>query len=182
MKLIVGLGNKGKEYTNTRHNIGFMVIDEYLKKYDLKLSEKKFKGEYFLDKRTNTIFLKPLTYMNLSGEAVLALRNYYKIDNEDILIIYDDLDLELGKIRLRPKGSCGGHNGMRNIISLLGSEKIKRLRIGISNNKEGASYVLGKFSKNELEVLDATFTKAVAIIDDFLKDNDMIKLMNKYNG
>ena len=133
MKLIVGLGNPGKEYENTRHNIGFMVIDNYLKNEKFKT---KFNGMYLKKVINNeeVIFLKPLSYMNLSGEVVKKYVNYFKINLSDLLIISDDLDMPCFKIKLKYKGSSGGHNGLKNIIQNINTEEFKRLKIGISNN------------------------------------------------
>jgi PTH1 family peptidyl-tRNA hydrolase len=184
MKLIVGLGNPGKEYENTRHNIGFNVIDLYLKKNNLKLDKEKFNGKYLKTNINNeeVIFLEPQTYMNLSGDSVLKIMNFYKINIEDILIIQDDLDLDLGKIKLKEKSSSGGHNGIKDIEQKLGSNSFKRLKIGISNNKliDTKDYVLGKFNKEEKEILEKSYKKCLNIIDDFFKMNFNL-LMGKYN-
>ncbi len=184
MKLIVGLGNPGEEYNNTRHNIGFILIDEFLNKHNLKTEKEKFSGKYVdtIINKEKIYFLKPQTFMNLSGTCVLDFINYYKINIEDILVIHDDIDSDLGIIRLKQKGSCGGHNGIRNIIDLLGTEDFKRLKIGVSKNKDisTSDYVLGKFKKEEKEVLDKIKNKAVEIIEDYLKI-DYDELMKKYN-
>lgn len=183
MKLIVGLGNPGREYEKTRHNIGYIYIDELAKKLSLEFKE-KFKGEFVKTKINNedVILLKPLTYMNLSGESVIQVVNYYHIEPEDILVIHDDLDMEIGKIKLKENGSSGGHNGIKNIILHLGSEKFKRLKVGISNDKLGDTkdYVLGKFSKEEEIMIDSIKEKMVNILEDYFKlsFND---LMSKYN-
>ena len=156
MKMIVGLGNPGDEYKNTRHNIGFMAIDNYVEKNNLKLS-KKFNGLYCKVLNSESfILLKPLSFMNLSGTVVRKFADYYKIKPEDILIIQDDLDLPLGKIKLKYKGSSGGHNGIKNIIENLNTEEFPRLKIGVSNNKNISTkdYVLGKFSKNEEQIIN----------------------------
>lgn len=186
MKLIIGLGNPGEEYKNTRHNIGFNVIDYYANSNNLGTFSNKFNAMYLKTTINNEqiIFLKPLTYMNLSGEAVLACVNYYHIDINDILVIHDDLDLPVGKIRLRIKGSCGGHNGIRNIIDLLKTENIKRIKIGIANNKlmDTKDYVLGKFSKEDNDLLEKTYQKTNKIIDDYLNNYSFDKLMCTYNG
>ena len=129
MKLIVGLGNPGKEYDNTRHNMGFFFLDNYAKSKNLEIKTKKFDGllTEFVDKSEKIILLKPQTYMNLSGESVRKVMDFYKIDYKDILVISDDLDLPLGNFRLKSKGSCGGHNGLRNIEQYLGTQGYKRL-------------------------------------------------------
>lgn len=185
MKLIVGLGNPGSEYSNTRHNVGFEIIDKYLNKYNLVSNKTKFEGIYIdtVINNNKVIFLKPQKYMNLSGEVVRKYVDYFKIDINDILIIHDDLDQEIGKIKLKQNSSSGGHNGIKNIENNLNTKNYKRLKIGISNNKNvnTKDYVLGKFSKEERKILDKTIEKSCEIIDDFLILNfDM--LMNKYNG
>ena len=152
MKLIVGLGNPGKEYENTRHNIGFMVLDDYLG--NVKWSN-KFNALYYESfiGTEKVIFLKPLTYMNNSGNAVGEFVRYYNFDMKDILIIQDDLDEEIGLYKLKVNSSSGGHNGIKSIISSLGTQSFPRLKVGIGSVKkdEVIDYVLGKFSKKEME-------------------------------
>ncbi|MBR3198718.1 MAG: aminoacyl-tRNA hydrolase [Bacilli bacterium] len=184
MKLIVGLGNPGKEYEKTRHNAGFRFIDEYAKKKNLEFNKEKFKGLYttFNFKNEKIILLKPQKYINLSGEVIKAFIDFYKISIEDILIICDDLDTEAGTLKLKYKGSSGGHNGLKNIEDNLHTNEYKRVKIGISNNKdeEKIDYVIGKISKKELEKINSVNKHAEELIDDFLTitfDN----LMNKYN-
>ncbi len=181
MKLIVGLGNPGKEYENTRHNIGFMVIDNYLKNEKFKT---KFNGMYLKKVINNeeVIFLKPLSYMNLSGEVVKKYVDYFKINLNDLLIISDDLDMPCFKIKLKYKGSSGGHNGLKNIIQNMNTEEFKRLKIGISNNLniDTKSYVLSKFNQEELEKLHKKFEITNNIINDFI-NLDFEKVMSKYN-
>ena len=155
MKLIVGLGNPGREYKNTRHNVGFIFLDSYLEKKGLELNKKKFNGFYsdYVDNKGNkAIFLEPQTYMNLSGDCVIDFCRYFKIDAEDVLIIHDDLDLELAKIKIRSKGSSAGHNGIKSLISRLGGENFKRIRIGIDKDKNipVVDYVLSKFTQENL--------------------------------
>lgn len=155
MKLIVGLGNIGKEYQETRHNIGFMFLEHLKKDWNLDFKEEKaFKG--FVASKIiegkKTYFLMPATYMNLSGDAVQSLCNYYKIEVEDILVIYDDMDLPVGESRYKKKGSSGGQNGMKDIILKLGTDKISRLKIGIGKGKghlRGKDYVLSRFDNDE---------------------------------
>lgn len=184
MKLIVGLGNPGKEYQKTRHNIGFMVIDNYLKENNLELNKTKFNGKYTETniKGEKVIFLEPQKYMNLSGEVIRDFVKFYKLDIKDILIINDDLDMECGKIRLREKGSSGGHNGLKNIELHLNTNEYKRLKIGVGNNKmiETKDYVLGKFSKEDFEKIENSIKVSKNIIDDFI-DGDFISLMSNYN-
>ena len=184
MKLIVGLGNIGKEYENTRHNMGFMLVDRYLQYKNItdKFKE-KFNAMYIETTINNekVIFIKPTTYMNNSGMAVRAFLDFYKLDVQDILVISDDLDLDLGKFRLRRNGSSGGHNGLKSIISHLGTDNFKRLRIGISNDKDDViNYVLSKFSKKELNEIDIMFDTLVDVLDDYFV-MDFTSLMSKYN-
>ncbi len=185
MKLIVGLGNPGVEYNMTRHNIGFMFLDYYLNKNNIPVKwSKKMNGLYFefFIGNEKVIFLKPQTYMNLSGDAVSCFVHYFHIDIDDILIISDDLDLKVGNYKLKPSGSCGGHNGLRSIETNLGSSNYKRLKIGISksNNLDTKDYVLGVFSKDEQSVIFSLFDNLCGLLDDYfiLSFSD---LMNKYN-
>jgi len=184
VKLIVGLGNPGQEYEKTRHNIGFMIIDNYLAKKGIINKKNKFDGEYAEIKSDNEkiILLKPLKYINLSGEVIKKYISFYKISIEDILIIHDDLDLVCGTYKLRYKGSSGGHNGLKNIEKEIGTNEYKRLRVGISNNKEinTVDYVLGKLKQDEIEKIKTVINISEAIIDDFLKLS-FTNLMNKYN-
>lgn len=184
MKLIIGLGNPGVKYSNTRHNIGFMTLDIISKKLNESFDKEKFQGAYFKTKINNNdiIFLKPLKYMNLSGEVVRDFVQFYKIDIKDILIICDDLDMNLGKIRLRAKGTSGGHNGLKNIFDMLGTNQIQRLKIGISNNKNmnTKDYVLGKFNKEDEILIYKKVEIASQIVLEWL-DNDITYLMSKYN-
>ena len=184
MKLIVGLGNYGGEYKNTRHNIGFMAIDHYLEKNNLKLDKKKFKGIYTETTIDNekVLLIEPQTYMNLSGTCLRDFISYFRVDIKDVLVIYDDMDLEVGTIRLREKGSAGGHNGIKNIIENIKTSDFKRIRVGISKDKDRnvIDYVLGKFSKEEKAVIDEQIEKISYIIEDFVK-YDFNKVMSKYN-
>lgn len=184
MKLIVGLGNPGKEYECTRHNIGFMALDEFARVNNLEFNKNKFDGLY-LDTIINNekvILLKPLKYMNLSGEVIREFVNFFKINIEDVLIICDDLDTKVGTYRLRYKGSSGGHNGLKNIELHLSTKDYKRIKVGISNDKtiDTKDYVLGKFTKEEINLINPIIDKMPNIIEDYLKlsfDN----VMNKYN-
>ena len=182
MKLIVGLGNPGKEYCKTRHNIGFDVIDNYLSKNNLTLNKQKFNGLYVqtVINGEKVIFLEPQKYMNLSGEVVKKYVDFFKISIEDILIIHDDLDQELGKIKLKQNSSSGGH--IKNIELHLGTKNYKRLKIGISNNKkvDTKDYVLGKLNKEDRNIIEKSISNSLNIIDDFFV-MDFSSLMNKYN-
>lgn len=183
MKLIVGLGNPGKQYEGTRHNIGFLVVDNYAKKNNLIFSS-KLNGLYAETSINNekVIFLKPQQFINLSGEVIKKYIDYFKIKIEDLLVINDDLDMEVGKYKLKSQGSSGGHNGLKNIELLLKTDEYKRFKIGISNNKniETRDYVLGKISSEEKEIFNKIIDLSESIINDFtILDFD--KLMNKYN-
>lgn len=186
MKLVVGLGNPGKEYKNTRHNIGFNLLDSIAsnngysfkkdKKFNCEICETNINGE-------KVLLVKPLSFMNLSGTVVSKIVSFYDINISDILVIQDDLDMEFGKIRIVFDSSSGGHNGIKNITECLGSQKYTRLKIGISNNKDmdTKDYVLGKFSKNDIKNLDHIYDKLDNIINDFI-DMDIDKLKQKYNS
>lgn len=181
MKLIVGLGNPGKDYKDTRHNVGFIVLDNYLKTDDWK---EKFNALYH-ENRINgekVIFVKPLTYMNLSGDAVVQFVNYYDIELDDILIIHDDLDLNFGTYKLKKNSSAGGHNGIKSIINRLGSEDFARLKVGISHDKsiDTKDYVLGNFSKTEKEKFNEMQKDFDKIIESFIIDG-IERTMNIYN-
>lgn len=183
MKLVVGLGNPGKEYENTRHNYGFIVIDNYAQKNNL-LFKSKFNGLYCEQVINNEkiILLKPQTYMNLSGSCVLSFSKYYNIEVNDILVIYDDVDFEVGKFKIKCKGSSAGHNGINDIMNKLNNKNIQRVRMGTSkNNIPLIDYVLGKFSKEDLEKISKILPITENIINDFAT-NDINKLMDKYNG
>lgn len=184
MKLVVGLGNKGREYENTRHNMGFMLVDRYLQYKNITDKFKEKFNAIYIETTINNekvIFIKPMTYMNNSGIAVRSFVDFYKLNSEDILVISDDLDLDLGKFRLRRNGSSGGHNGLKSIISHLGTDNFKRLRIGISNDKDNViNYVLSKFSKKELNEIDTMFDTLVDVLDDYFV-MDFTSLMSKYN-
>lgn len=181
MKLIFGLGNPGGEYANTRHNIGFIMLDDYIgenkwsKKFNGLYIEKNINGEKY-------IFVKPLSYMNLSGGVVSSFVKYYKVTNKDIIVIHDDLDLPVGKIRIKVNSSAGGHNGIKDIIKSLNTQEFCRIKVGISNNKDidTKDYVLGKFSKADMATIKNVEREVFEIIENY--DFDKIdSLMNKYN-
>ena len=183
MKLIVGLGNKGNEYNNTRHNVGFMVVDNYINKNNLTLKS-KLDGLYAetIINGEKVIFLKPQNYINLSGDVISKYIKYFKIDIKDILVIHDDMDLEIGTFKIRYKGGSAGHNGLKNIESNLKTNEYKRIKIGISkNNIDKVDYVLGKFSLTELSKLNKVIDITYNIIEDFVSLS-FENLMNKYNG
>ena len=186
MKLIVGLGNPGSSYANTRHNCGFIVLDKFAEKnnVDFKLNA-KLKGEVaqITLNGEKAILLKPMTYMNLSGESVILVKNFYKIEIDDILVVSDDLDSRLGRLRLRAKGSAGGHNGHKNIAQHLGTEEYKRIKIGIDRdpNISVVDWVLKKFTKEELKQLDETFNTVSDAIYEFASGVDFMKISSKYS-
>ncbi len=185
MKMIVGLGNPGKPYEKTRHNIGFRVIDELADRLQAPPFQTKFKGLYTIVHKQGekVILVQPLTYMNLSGECVRPLMDYFNIEIEDLIVLYDDLDLPLTKLRLRGRGSAGGHNGMKSLIQHLGTERFNRIRIGIdrpSNGMKIADYVLAPFTKEEEVDVERTIKRAaeacVASID-----TPFLEVMNEFN-
>lgn len=183
--IIVGLGNPGKEYEKTRHNVGFMFVDELAKTYNLEFKlDKKLqcmKTEVLI-KGEKHIIIKPITYMNLSGNSVRSVVDYYKKTADDVIVIYDDMDLDLAKVRIRKNGSSGGHNGIKSIIACLNTENFKRIRIGIGPHPQDAiDYVLGKFSKKDQATLDNVLLKAPNMIEDLI-NKGMDYLMNNYNG
>ncbi|AIF41992.1 aminoacyl-tRNA hydrolase [Virgibacillus sp. SK37] len=186
MKCIVGLGNPGRKYKETRHNIGFMVIDELVKRNNWELDKSKFNGKYAMERvdGEKIILLQPQTFMNLSGESLRPLMDFYQIDVEDILVIYDDLDLPTGKIRLRQKGGHGGHNGIRSLIDHLGTKEFKRIRIGVGRPVKPipvVDYVLGKFPKEEQDDVAASITKSADACEAWLK-RPFLEVMNEYNN
>lgn len=184
MKLIVGLGNPGKQYERTRHNAGFMAIDLVAQRCNAVFSQKKFNAELasFDKKGEKIILMKPQTFMNLSGEAVLACVNFYKINPEDILVLHDDLDLPVGKIRIRESGSAGGQKGMKNIIDLLHTQNIARIRIGIDKNPliPVVDYVLGKIPAEQKETFGASIETAAKAAEMFMSERINL-VMNRYN-
>jgi len=187
MYIITGLGNPGRDYVNTRHNTGFEAIDDIASKYNIKISKEKFKGYYgegFIGGE-KIILLKPQTFMNLSGECLRDFVHWYKIDPENIIVIYDDISLPVGKMRIRPKGSAGGHNGIKNIIYQLGTDVFPRIKIGVGSpeNKEYdlIDFVLGKFTKEETEILVKTVIKSSEAVESIIK-NGTEKAMSVYNG
>lgn len=185
MKIMVGLGNPGKQYEYTRHNVGFDVIEELSRRFNIPLDQSKLKGLYGIGfyKGEKVLLLKPLTYMNLSGESIRAVMDYYDIGLEDLLVIYDDLDLPVGKIRLRQKGSAGGHNGIKSTVAHLGTQAFNRIRIGIDRPQNGMSvpdYVLGKFHKEEQSQVQDVVQKSADACEAWL-ERPFIQVMNDFN-
>ena len=184
MKLIIGLGNPGKEYERTRHNTGFMVLDRLSEKLNIEISQNKFKGLYGKGKYKgeDVLLLKPQTYMNLSGESVRQVMDFFKISQEDILVVYDDLDMPVGKLRLRQSGSAGGHNGINNIILHTGSQNFNRIRVGIDRSKyiKVVDYVLSRFTSEEQEAIEQGVENASDAIIDYL-EHGFNHAMNRFN-
>lgn len=186
MKLIVGLGNIGEKYHLTRHNVGFIVLDEYAHRNNLNFKFDSKLEALIAETRINNekvIFAKPTTYVNLSGNAVSKIMNFYKIELKDLLVIYDDIDLDVGFLRVREKNGHGGHNGVRDIINHLKTQNFKRIRIGIGqdNSKELNHHVLGKFSKKEIEALKPAVIDSLDVIEMFASDIYFKDIMTKFN-
>lgn len=183
IRLVVGLGNPGTEYESTRHNIGFELVDRLAAENDSKWSrERKFRAKVAKSKN-GVILAKPLTYMNLSGNAVARLGRFYKLQPSQILVVYDDLDLSLGSIRFRKEGSSGGHNGIKSIIDFLNTKEFPRLKLGIGVAGENATvidHVLGKFSKNDQEELEKVLAIAVDGVNCALSEG-LAQAMNQFN-
>ena len=184
MKIVVGLGNPGREYERTRHNIGFMVTDEFVRQLDGVSQRSRFRAVVREGVRSGEKFVvaQPHMYMNLSGIPVREILNWYKTDIDSLLIVYDDMDLPLGQLRMRADGSAGGHNGMKSIISELGTQEFARLRIGIGRGG-GASqaHVLSRFSPDEVDVVESTVSAAAAAITVWA-ERGIIAAMNIVNG
>src|SRR5690625_4504218 len=186
MKCIIGLGNPGKKYAQTRHNIGFIVVDELIKKNQEQLTKNKFKCNYELSRLhgEKVLYVQPQTFMNLSGEGIRPLLDFYKISVEDIMVIYDDLDLPVGKIRLRTKGGHGGHNGIRSLIDHLGTKEFKRIRIGIGRPIDRTpivNYVLQPFAKVEQEAVNEAIQLASDACEQWMEQH-FTHVMNEFNA
>lgn len=186
MFIIVGLGNPTKEYEGTRHNVGFEVIDRIADKYNISVTERKsraFCGKGIIAGQ-KVLLVKPQTYMNLSGESVRGLVDYYKIDEEsELLVIFDDISLDVGQLRIRKKGSAGGHNGIKNIIAHLGSNVFNRIKVGVGEKPKEydlADYVLGHFSKAEQEVMEDGYKDAIQAVELILQ-GEIDGAMNQFN-
>jgi len=184
MKLIVGLGNPGKEYENTRHNTGFRVMDALACELHIDIVQKKFKALIALIRvhGEQVLLMKPQTYMNLSGEAVGEAMRYYHIRPEELVVIYDDMDMPVGKIRLREKGSAGGHNGMKNIIAHIGTQEFPRIRVGIGKDKQidVIHWVMGSIGKEEIQpyLASVALAKEAAV---YSIDHSFADTMNRFN-
>ena len=184
MKIIVGLGNPGKEYHHTRHNIGFMVLEELASRYTVEKETDRFDaviGEIRIQGE-KVLLVKPLTFMNLSGKSVQPLMHWYKADLDDLMVVYDDMDLKDASLRIRAKGSAGGHNGMKSIIERLGSQDFARMRVGIGRpvHHDTVNWVLGHFSPEEKPAMEAAVKKAADALEVWVQSG-INKAMNQYN-
>ena len=186
MYLIVGLGNPGKQYEHTRHNVGFDTIDILAERYGIRIDTKKQKalcGKGVIEGK-RVILAKPQTFMNLSGESVRTLIDFYKIDEtEELIVIYDDISLEPGKIRIRKKGSAGGHNGIKNIIAQLGTQNFQRVKVGVGEKPKGwdlADYVLGHFSKEDRGLVDDALKRVAGAVE-LMVQGEVDQAMNQFN-
>lgn len=185
MYIIIGLGNPEKDYSNTRHNMGFDTINKLAKQFEIEVTKNKFKGLYGtgMIEGEKVILLKPQTFMNLSGEALTEAMNFYKLSPKDIIIIYDDVDIEPGNIRIRKNGSAGSHNGMKSIISSINTDVFCRVRVGIGKPKEHIdmiTHVIGHISEEEAEELDKGVKIAEEAVIEIVRNN-IDSAMNKYN-
>ena len=186
MFLIVGLGNPGREYEKTRHNVGFAVIDALADKYNISVADRKSRA--FCGKGTiggqKVLLAKPQTYMNLSGESIRSLADYYKIDVEtELLVIFDDVSLDVGTLRIRKKGSAGGHNGIKNIIANLGTDTFERIKVGVGEKPKGydlADYVLGHFTKAEQALMEEGYQNAISAVERIVQ-GEIDAAMNQFN-
>lgn len=185
--IIVGLGNPGKEYTHTRHNAGFIAIDKLADKYNCSITKLKYKAlicDCTIEGK-RALLMKPQTFMNLSGEAVIQAMNFYKIPPENVIVMFDDISLAVGKIRIKRKGSDGGQKGMRSIIELSGSQNFPRVKIGIGEKPNSkwqlADWVLSRFTQEELKILDEVTDKACGAVECIL-NNNIDKAMSQYNS
>jgi PTH1 family peptidyl-tRNA hydrolase len=182
-KIVVGLGNPGRQYAQTRHNLGFFVVDELAKRTSAPTSRKRMNAEIsearFGDDRL--ILVMPQTYMNASGVAVREIMRWYKVKPEDVLVVVDDLDLRFGQMRLRARGSAGGHNGLKSIFQEIGTQEIPRLRVGIGRGHQAIGHVLSKFSPEEQEELPSVVDEAADAVELWLR-NGIVEAMNQING
>ena len=186
MYIIAGLGNPDKQYEGTRHNVGFDVIDKLADKYNISVDTKKHRayiGKGIINGQ-KVILAKPQTYMNLSGESIISLTEYYKVDTDtELIIIHDDISLGVGQLRIRKKGSAGGHNGIKNIIAHIGSQVFPRIKVGVGekpSKMDLADYVLGHFTKSEREVMEEAYEDACKAVECIVAD-DIDGAMNEYN-
>lgn len=185
MYLIIGLGNPEEEYSKTRHNMGFNVINKIAKNYNIDITREKFNSLYGAGtiEGKKVVLVKPQTYMNLSGQAVREFSNFYKIDKENIIVIYDDMDIEKGTMKIRKKGGPGNHNGMKSVVQEINTDEFPRIRIGIGTpeyKNDMVNYVIGNISDDEYKILEGGVNKATEAIPAILKYG-IDKAMNQYN-
>lgn len=185
MKLIIGLGNPGKEYEMTRHNIGWMALDRLAKEWNIDVTKSKYRALYGEGtvRGEKVVLLKPMTYMNLSGESLSQAMQWYKPDLKDIVVLYDDMDIPLGKLRLRTKGSPGGHNGIKSLVQHLGTQEFNRVRMGIGRPHPGSDvikHVLTNFRKEEVEEVENAVSKIGDVIECII-DQGFLIAMNRFN-
>ena len=185
MKAIIGLGNPGMKYAGTRHNIGFDAVTAIADKYNLSINNKKFKGVYADGHIAGekVLLVQPQTYMNLSGECVREVADFYKLNPDEIIIICDDINLDVGRLRIRKKGSSGGHNGLKNIIAHLGTEEFPRIRVGVGEKTEGwdlADYVLARFDKDSEPVIREALANVVGAVETWISEG-IDAAMNRFN-
>lgn len=185
MYIIVGLGNPGRKYDGTRHNVGFEVVDRLSREHKITLDKIKFKalvGEGHIGSE-KVILVKPQTFMNLSGESLMQIVNFYKLPLDKLIVVYDDIDTDFGKLRIRKKGSSGTHNGMRNIIYLLNNDNFPRIRIGIGKPTRGdlRDFVLRRFDKAEAEIMDEVYDRAINAVS-LIVEGQVDNAMNRFNG
>lgn len=185
MKIVVGLGNPEAKYDGTRHNVGFAILDKIAAEYKISVDTKKHQG--LIGKGViggeKVVLVKPLTYMNLSGNCVREVADYYKVEPEDVLVIFDDISLPPGQIRIRPKGSAGGHNGIKSIIACLGSDHFPRIKCGVGDKPAGSdlvNWVLGHFSKEDMPALEDAMKRSVMACECILNDG-VDQAMNRFN-
>lgn len=183
MKIIIGLGNPGQEYARTRHNVGFMVLDRLKRELDNPNSKNRFKAEIIEGWRNGEklTLVAPQTYMNLSGQAVREVKQWHHVENEDLLVVYDDMDLPFGTLRMRASGSAGGHNGLKSISEQLGTRDVPRLRIGIGRGRSSINHVLSRFSPEETAALPEVIERAAAAVGSWI-DRGIVATMNEVNA
>lgn len=187
MYLVIGLGNPGRQYDMTRHNIGFHTIDYIADEYNVKINKLKYKALYGECEMCGekTYLIKPQTYMNLSGESIIDFVNFFKVPIENIIVISDDINIDTGRLRIRPKGSAGGHNGLKSIIYMLQSDEFARIRMGVGAPKhedyELADFVLGRFTKEEIPIMEDAIKRAKSAVEEIIKNGPQ-SAMNKFNG
>lgn len=185
MKMIVGLGNPGRKYLQTKHNVGFMTVDRFAAAHQVKFDQHQFEAAYgtYFENGEKVFVVKPQTFMNDSGRAVKPLMTYYQIQLDELVIVYDDMDLTPGSLRLRERGSAGGHNGIKSLISFLKTQDFNRVRIGTGHPTQQSvvSWVLSPFDQNARPLVDQTIDSAVCALDDWVQGADFMQVMNHYN-